>query len=77
MTYEIQTYTLCDGWVNTWMVIGEDGSASPETFPTKIAAQDALDEFLAEIAEEIAIGQRSADEGYDAEDFRITKAGAS
>tara|TARA_R100000789_G_scaffold98887_2_gene103816 strand:- start:440 stop:670 length:231 start_codon:yes stop_codon:yes gene_type:complete len=75
MTYIVETYTLCDGWVNTWH-IEENGVVSPETFPTRAAAQAALDEFFAEIAEEIGIGQRAPDEGYDRDEFRIAKVGA-
>jgi hypothetical protein len=76
MSFEVQTFTLCDGWVNTWRI--EEGDTSyPETFPTRAAAQAALDEFFAEIAEEIEIGQRAPDEGYNRDDFRIAKVGAS
>lgn len=75
MTYEVQTRTLCDGWVNTWH-IEENGVFSPETFPTREAAQAALDEFFAEIAEEIEVGQRAPNEGYGEDEFRIVKVGA-
>lgn len=74
MTYEVQTYTLCDGWVNTWH-IEENGIVSPETFPTRAAAQAALDEFFTEIAEEIAVGQRASDAGFDRSEFRVAKVG--
>lgn len=74
--YEVQTCTLCDGWVNTWHCIEPDGREVPETFPTEAAAQAALDEFLAEVAEEIALGIREPDEGYDASEFRVAPAGA-
>lgn len=71
IVFEIQTFTLCDGWVNTWTVHHEDGTSEPERFATKAEAEAALDEFFAEIAEEIALGIREADNGYDVEDFRI------
>lgn len=76
MTYEIQQFTICEGWVNTWTIHFEDGSTAPETFPTEAEALAALAEFLTEIAEEIAAGQRDADDGYDSDEFRIVKAGA-
>lgn len=76
MTYEVQIYTLCDGWVNTWLVDDEEGQSAPETFASQEDAQAALDEFLGEIAEEISIGQRAPDEGYDHAEFRVVKAGA-
>lgn len=69
--YEIQTFTLCDGWINTWFIIEDDNTQTPETFATETEAQHALDEFLDEIQEEIYAGQRAPDEGYSPEDFRI------
>ncbi len=76
MTYEVQTLTLCDGWVNTWFVEYATGCRYPETFATREAAQAALEEFFAEIDEEIAIGQRAPDEGYDWDEFRVVEVGA-
>ena len=73
--YEVQTWTLCDGWINTWSISEEVGvnifTDVPETFATKEDAQQALDEFLSDIQSEIDAGQRAADEGYQVEDFRI------
>lgn len=71
MTYEIQHYTLCDGWVNTWTVHEADGSSTPETFPSIEAAEAALSDFLSDIAAEIEAGARVPDEGYFADEFRI------
>ena len=73
MTYEVQTFTICDGWVNCWTYHGDDGRGYLETFDTQPAAQAALDEHLDEIAEEIELGIRQASEGYSREDFRIVK----
>lgn len=64
MTYEIQHFTLADGWVNTW---SQDGK--PETFPTEAAANDALDDFLTEVEASIAVGDMEG--GYDRSEFRI------
>lgn len=73
--YEVQTFTLCDGWINSWTIIEDGGNntttETPETFATRAEAQAALDEFLAEIQDEITSGQRTPDEGYDPEEFRI------
>ena len=73
--YEVQTYTFCDGWINTWSISEEAADSlftdRPETFATRQEAQEALDEFLADIQSEIEAGQRDADEGYDPEGFRI------
>ena len=75
--YEVQTWTLCDGWINTWSISQEAGdnifTDVPETFATREEAQQALDEFLSDIQSEIDAGQCSADEGYDAEDYRIAE----
>lgn len=77
MTYEVQTLTICDGWINTWTVHHPDGTSEPETFGTAQEAQAALDEFIADIQAEIDAGQHTADEGYSADEFRIVKAGAA
>ncbi len=75
--YEVQTWTICDGWINTWSISEQVGdniyTEVPETFATREDAQQALDEFLSDIHEEIDAGQRSAEEGYDAEDYRIAE----
>ena len=68
MKYEVQQYTLCDGWINTWS-IEENGVSTPEVFDSKAEAQAEIDAFLQEIAEEIEQGERDPENGYDAEDF--------
>jgi len=45
--YEVQTYTIRDGWVNIWQINGE-----PEYFEWFAEAVDALDEHLKELEEE-------------------------
>ena len=42
--YEVQTYTICDGWVNTW---SDDGT--PTVFKSFGEALDAIDEHLADL----------------------------
>lgn len=69
--YEIQTFTLCGGWTNTWFITDKDNAETPETFATEAEAQQALDEFLKEIQDEIDAGHRLPDEGYSPDDFRI------
>lgn len=46
MKYEVQTLTIVDGWVNCWTIDGQ-----PETFETEQAAQQAIDEHLADCEE--------------------------
>jgi hypothetical protein len=76
MAWEVQHHTLCQGWINTWSE-EVDGVSRPLTYPSEAAAQDALEEFLREIAEEIAYGERDPDHGYDAEEFRVVEVDAS
>jgi len=66
MTYEVQHWTLCDGWINCWSV-----DERPQLFATWGQAQAELDEFFADIAAEIKAGTRAPDEGYDRSEFRI------
>lgn len=73
MSWEIETYTLCDGWVNTWTVAEGNGAEVAQTFATRAEAEAAMAEFLAEIEEEIANGLRQPDEGHDEEDYRVVK----
>ena len=77
MTYEVQQQTLSEGWVNTWSIEHHDGRIELERFGSFGEAQAALDEFFAEIADEIATGQRPYDNGYDRDEFRIVKLAAS
>jgi len=66
--YEIQTHTLADGWVNTWTYEDSNGDMRPETFSSREAAQEALDDYLRDLADDVALGNIT---DYDREDFRI------
>jgi len=66
--YEVQTQTFANGWVNTWMYEDANGNMRPETFATEEAAQAALDDYLQDLAEDVALGNIT---DYDREDFRI------
>ena len=46
MKYEIQQFTVCDGWANTWTVEYEDGKVEPHIFDTYADADCELKEFL-------------------------------
>jgi len=56
MHYEVQQYAPVDGWKNTWFYNEGDGLLQAETFTTREEAEAALDEFFADIAEDIAAG---------------------
>jgi hypothetical protein len=74
MKWELQQYTLCDGWINTWSTIDErTGHEKPLVFETEQDAQREIDEFLADIETEIEDGDRADDEGYDEDEFRIVE----
>jgi hypothetical protein len=68
MPYEVQHYTLSHGWINTWAYAEADGVMQPETFATADEAKAALDEFLEDLAEEVAAGQMAS---HDRDEFRI------
>ena len=46
--YQVETSTLCDGWVNCW----QDAAGLPLVFTSEKQAQQELSEFLSELAEE-------------------------
>lgn len=69
--YEVHTWTLCEGWVNCWTVTNEKGKEQPDTYPTIEAAQAEIDELFEDIKNEITSGERSPDDDYDREDYRI------
>jgi len=62
--YEVQHFTLCDGWINTWTV-----DDKPEIFDTYEDAESSLDSFLAE--EKRAYKRKEIDNMYEADEFRI------
>ena len=66
MTYEVQTYTLCAGWVNVW----SDSDSTLVTFDTLEAAQNELQEFLTEMADAVQIGHL---DDFSPDDYRIER----
>ena len=62
--WEVQQYTLCDGWINTW---SEDDR--PHTFTTRRDALKELTEFLADTREAALMGH--LEEAYQRDEFRI------
>ena len=69
--YEIQHFTLCDGWVNTWTIEQDNGDSEPEYFDTFADAVDALDEFLDQ--EHEAYQQGWIESKYSRDEFRIVE----
>ncbi len=74
--WEVQHYTVCDGWINTWTIcstIASGGHAkeTPVTFPTYKKANEELEQFLADVVR--AVKDKDMLEPYDREEFRIVK----
>jgi len=51
--YEVQTYTLCDGYVNTWL----DNQDKPIRYQTQRQAMRDLSDYIADC-------QAAVDDGY-------------
>jgi hypothetical protein len=68
MPLEIQTFTLADGWTNTWTYEDDDGVARREFFATTDEAEAALAEHLDDLREAYWEGQIA---DYDHNDYRI------
>jgi hypothetical protein len=65
MSYQIETYTLCQGWINIWA----DDDA-PVIFDTYAAASADLAEYLADLAHAVKIGHL---DDYNPDDYRIVE----
>jgi hypothetical protein len=68
MEWEVQHWTLADGWINTWTIDAD----TPETFKTQKEAETALEDFLEHA--------NSSDEPwfaepYDRSEFRVARVG--
>ena len=70
MKYEVQHWTLCNSWINTWTVTDSEGNESPSYFPSYAQAQAALSDFLKE--ELIEYQNGNIESPYTSEEFRIT-----
>jgi hypothetical protein len=46
--YEVQTYTLCDGWINCWTTYEDDGHSYPTYYETYAEAEADLNDVLRE-----------------------------
>lgn len=66
MRYQIETFTLCDGWCNTW----RDDTDAPATFASYDQALKELNEIFSELSEEV---QNCFIEPYNMSDFRIAE----
>jgi hypothetical protein len=69
--YEVQHYTLCDGWINTWSDYDEDGNETPSTYDSFEDALNELDSFLDD--EQEAFEEGNIESPYDRDEFRIVE----
>ena len=65
--FEVLTFTLCDGFVNCWA----DEHGKPQTFPSRIHAHLALNEFIADSRQAAAEG--NLEEAYASHHFKIVE----
>ena len=68
--FAVETYTLCDGWVNSW-TCEQDGNEIPWTFESREAAQEELNCLFEEQRQAIARGEITL--SYSTSDFLITE----
>jgi hypothetical protein len=66
--FEVQHYTLCDGWINTWSD-GETGE--PTVYDSFEDAINELDSFLADEEQEFANGNIASP--YERAEFKIVE----
>jgi hypothetical protein len=69
--YEVQEYTLCDGWVNNWSFEDTAGNVQPSTFDSYEAAQAELINFIDDCVDEVRDGNMPDAPEYT--DFRIVE----
>ncbi len=70
--FEVQTLSICDGWINSWFATDKKGTR-PVTFASYAAAEAHINEYLDDVQLEIETGERGADEGFDRNNFRIVE----
>lgn len=76
MAWEVQHYTLADGWINTWSeCVGEDLYAEelwqPVQFDTRDEAEAALAEFFADIDHALRCGDIVLEHAPARTEYRI------
>jgi hypothetical protein len=71
VSYEVQQYTFCQGWINTWTTLDEAMPERPTTFETATCAALSLAEYLADELREFQAGNIASPS--DPSDFRIVE----
>lgn len=67
MRYEVRTYTICDGWVNCWLL-----NDKPQTFESEAAAWAEIDDHIADLA--LMAAEEGEEFDSEGEQFRVEEA---
>jgi len=67
--YQVETFTLCDGWVNCWTTY-EDSAAKECLFDSKAEAEHALREHVADLMYGFQAGE--LDSPPSADELRVS-----
>lgn len=71
--FEVQHYTLIDGWVNCWTTYDEDDGEYPTTYGTFNAAIFDLDDMFDEQDYEVTAKIMEPDHRHSESEYRIVK----
>ena len=63
--FEVQTYAVCDGWVNCWT----DGEGVRQTYATKEEAENEIDEFI--VDQNIAVFNGHITDAASSDEYRV------
>ncbi len=69
--FEVQHWTVADGWVNTWTTYDENDNETPTTYESFKNALFDLDDLFDEVEAEFISGAR--EDRYDDSDYRIVR----
>lgn len=68
--YEVEHYTLCQGWINCWTTYDKHGNPHPTRFSSQKEAAEDLKEFIAESMFHFQNGDTDSPE--DIHNYRIS-----
>ena len=69
--FEVLTYSLADGWSNTWMTEDVSGNEIPEYFDTEEEAEQAIKEEIKDIKNAIKNGDMLPESRLTRDNFEI------
>ena len=69
--YEVQEFTLCDGYINNWSYTDDNGETVKTTFDTREDAEWALNGFIADCIIEVNAGEMPDAPEYS--DYKIVE----